>query len=198
MADTSAPSPPQPGLWNTAVTEAREQPFPWWTVLITGLLGIGFGIAVLVWPDISLRIMAALAGVWLFVAGAARIIGAFLPGTGVSIVGRVLSGIVGIIVLVAGIICLRNVITRLVLLALLFAITWILTGLSVVLIGVQRDGSERFWLIALGALSLLAGCLFVFAPGLSLAALVLLAGVSGLVIGASEVALAFMLRHHHA
>ncbi|GIM95938.1 HdeD family acid-resistance protein [Paractinoplanes toevensis] len=193
MADTSAPS-----LWNTAVAETREQPFPWWTVLITGLLGVAFGVAVLVWPDISLRIMAALAGIWLFVAGAARIIGAFLPGTGVSIVGRVLSGIVGIIVLVAGIICLRNVVTRLVLLALLFAITWILTGLSAVLIGVQRDGGERIALILLGVLSLLAGTVFVFTPGLSLATLVILAGVSSLVVGASEVVLAFMLRRRPA
>ncbi|GIF21905.1 uncharacterized membrane protein HdeD (DUF308 family) [Actinoplanes tereljensis] len=193
MADTSAPS-----LWNTAVSETRSQPFPWWTVLITGLLGVAFGIAVLVWPDISLRIMAALAGLWLFVAGIARIIGAFLPGTGVSVVGRVLSGVVGIIVLVAGIICLRNVVTRLVLLALLFAITWILTGLSAVLIGVQRDGGERIALILLGVLALLAGCVFIFTPGLSLATLVILAGVSSLVVGASEVVLALILRRHPA
>jgi uncharacterized membrane protein HdeD (DUF308 family) len=178
--------------WPGVVAEVRAQPFPWWTVLITGLLGVAFGIAVLVWPDITIRIMAALAGVWLFVAGIARIIGAFLPSG--SIVRNVLSGIIGILVLIAGVICLRNVVTRVALLALLFAITWILTGLTAVLAGVQRQGGERTALIVVGVLSLIAGLVFVFAPGLSLAALVLLTGISSIVVGASEVALAFIVR----
>ncbi|MFI5897734.1 HdeD family acid-resistance protein [Actinoplanes sp. NPDC051513] len=178
--------------WPGVVAEVRSQPFPWWTVLITGLLGVAFGIAVLVWPDITIRIMAALAGVWLFVAGVARIIGAFLPSG--SIVRNVLSGIIGIIVLIAGVICLRNVVTRVALLALLFAITWILTGLTAVLVGVQRQGAERTALILLGVISLIAGLVFVFAPGLSLATLVLLTGISSIVVGAGEVALAFVVR----
>jgi uncharacterized membrane protein HdeD (DUF308 family) len=178
--------------WPGVVAEVRSQPFPWWTVLITGLFGIAFGIAVLVWPDITLRIMAALAGVWLFVAGAARIVGAFLPSG--SIVRNVLSGIVGIIVLIAGVICLRNVVTRLALLALLFAITWILSGLTAVLVGTQRRGPERITMIVLGVLTLIAGGVLLFAPGLSLATLVFLTGFSSVVVGAGEVALAFVIR----
>jgi uncharacterized membrane protein HdeD (DUF308 family) len=178
--------------WPGVAAEVRSQSFPWWTVLVTGLLGVAFGIAVLVWPDITLRIMAALAGIWLFVAGVARIIGAFLPSG--SIVRNVLSGIVGIIVMIAGIICLRDVVTRLTLLALLFAITWILSGLTALLVGLQRRGPERVALIVLGALSLIAGCVFVFAPNLSLATLVVLTGVSSIVVGAGEVALAFVVR----
>jgi uncharacterized membrane protein HdeD (DUF308 family) len=182
--------------WPGAVAEVRSQSFPWWTVLITGLLGVAFGIAVLVWPDITLRIMAALAGVWLFVAGAARIIGAFLPGGGV--LRSVLSGIVGIFVLIAGIICLRNVVTRLALLALLFAITWILSGLTALIAGLQQQGPMRITLITVGVLSLVAGCVFVFAPGLSLATLVVLTGVSSIVVGAGEVGLAFVVRRASA
>jgi uncharacterized membrane protein HdeD (DUF308 family) len=178
--------------WPGVVAEVRSQPFPWWTVLVTGLLGIAFGLAVLVWPDITLRIMAALAGIWLFLAGVARIIGAFLPSG--SIVRNVLSGIVGIIVMVAGIICLRNVVTRLALLALLFSITWILSGLTALLVGAQRRGPERITLIIVGALTLIAGCILLFTPSLSLATLVFLTGFSSVVVGAGEVVLAFVVR----
>jgi uncharacterized membrane protein HdeD (DUF308 family) len=174
-------------------SEVRSQPFPWWTVLISGLLGVALGVMVLVWPDITLRVMAALVGIWLFVSGLARIIGAFLPGGG-SIARNVLSGVVGIIVLIAGVICLRNVVTRLALLALIFAITWILTGLTMVLVGAQRSGGERVTLVVVGLLALFAGLVFVFAPGLSLTTLVLLTGISSLVVGAAEVVLAFVLR----
>jgi len=178
--------------WNGVVAEVRAQPFPWWSWLITGLLGVGFGVAVLVWPDITLRIMALLAGIWLFVAGAARIIGAFLPGGGVA--RNILSGIVGIIVLIAGIICLRDVVTRLALLALLFSITWILSGLTSILVGVQREGTARVALVGLGVISLIAGGVFLFTPGLSLATLVLLTGISSIVVGAGEVGVAFALK----
>lgn len=197
MTETSARSPDTAGPWPTVVGEVRSQPFPWWTVLITGLLGVAFGIAVLVWPDLTLRVMAALAGIWLFVAGLARTIGAFLPGGG-DVVRRVFSGIVGIILLIAGVICLRNVITRLALLALIFAITWILTGLTAVLVGAQSSGGERVVLIVVGLLALAAGLIFVFAPDLSLTALVLLTGISSLVVGTSEVVLAFILRRQPA
>jgi uncharacterized membrane protein HdeD (DUF308 family) len=183
----------EPSVRTTVVAELRAQPIPWWTVLITGLLGIAFGAAVLIWPDISLRAMATLAGIWLFVAGLARVIGAFLPGAG-SILHHVLSGIVGIVVLIAGLICLRNLASRLTLLALLFAITWILSGLTAVVTGVQRKGASRAVLIVVGVLSLLAGSLFIFAPGLSLATLVVLTGVTSLVVGAAEVILAVILR----
>ncbi|WP_433291796.1 HdeD family acid-resistance protein [Actinoplanes sp. CA-030573] len=182
--------------WHGVAAEVRSQNFPWWTLLITGLLGVAFGIAVLVWPDITLRVMAALAGVWLFIAGCARIIGAFLPSG--SIVRNVLSGIVGIIVLIAGVICLRNVVTRLALLALLFAITWILSGLTAVIVGTQREGTERTVLIIVGVVSLIAGLVFVFAPGLSLASLVILTGISSIVVGAGEVGLAFVVRRANA
>jgi uncharacterized membrane protein HdeD (DUF308 family) len=194
MAETSAQAAPDTtGRWPEAVTDVPSRPFPWWTVLITGIAGVVFGIAVLVWPELSLRIMAALAGVWLLVGGIARVIGAFLP-TGGSIARHVLSGIVGIIVLIAGLICLRNLVTRLALLALLFAITWILSGLAALMMGLQRTGPVRVLLIIVGALSMIAGIIFLVTPSLSLATLVVLTGISSLVVGLSEVFLAFSMR----
>lgn len=182
------------GGWPDTATELRSMPVPWWTLLSTGICGVVFGAAVLIWPDVSLRIMAALAGVWLLVAGIARIIGAFLPSSGGSIARHVLSGIVGIVVLIAGLVCLRDLVGRLAVLALLFAITWILSGLTGILIGLQRTGSARVGLVAVGLISLIAGIVFLVLPDVSLTMLVVLTGVSSLIVGLAEVGLALFLR----
>jgi len=194
MTETSVAADPRgDGEWPGVAAELRSQPFPWWMVLVTGLSGMALGAAVLFWPDVSLRVMAALTGVWLLVAGLARIIGAFLPGAG-SIAGHVLSGVVGVVVLIAGLICLRDLVVRLTILALFFAITWILTGITEVAVGLHRTGGTRVALIVLGVVSLLAGVVFLVVPDLSLATLVLLTGISSLVVGLAEVVLAFYLR----
>lgn len=195
MTETSVAADPRgDGAWPGVAAELRSQPFPWWVVLVTGLSGVVLGGAVLFWPDVSLRVMAALTGVWLLIVGLARIVGAFLPGAG-SIARHVLSGIVGVVVLIAGLICLRDLVARLAVLALFFAVTWILSGITEVAAGLHRTGLTRVALIVLGVVSLLAGVLFLVVPNLSLTTLVLLTGVSSLIVGIAEVVLALFLRN---
>jgi len=174
--------------------EARSQPFPWWAMLVTGVLGTAFGAAVLVWPDISLRIMALTVGFWLFATGAAWTVGAFVPGRGKSVGEHVLTGIVGIVVLVGGLLCLRDLVTRLTVLALIFAITWVLSGLAEIIAAFRTTGMRRAGLLGVGLLSMLAGMILLFAPELSLSALVLLTGISSIVVGLGEIVLALYLR----
>ncbi|MEV4346380.1 DUF308 domain-containing protein [Actinoplanes sp. NPDC049596] len=176
------------------LADARSQPFPWWAMLVTGVLGTAFGVAVLAWPDISLRIMALMVGIWLFMSGAAWTVGAFVPGRGKSAGEHVLTGIVGIVVLVGGLLCLRDLVTRLTVLALIFAVTWILSGLAEIIAGYRATGVRRAGLLGVGLLSIVAGLILLFAPGLSLTALVLLTGISSIVVGLGEIVLAFSLR----
>jgi uncharacterized membrane protein HdeD (DUF308 family) len=185
------------GGWPGTAEELRSVPVPWKPLLATGIFGAVFGATVLIWPDVTLRVMAAIVGVWLLTAGIARIIGAFLPGSG-SIAYHVLSGIVGVVVLIAGLICLRDLVSRLTLLSLMFAVTWILSGITEVVLGLQRAGPERVGLVSVGLLSLAAGIVFVLVPELSLATLVILTGVSSLLIGLGEVVLALVLRRQAA
>lgn len=177
-----------------AITDVtRAQPFPWWTLLISGTLASALGVTVLIWPDVTLRVMAGLVGVWLFLAGLARIVGAFLPSSG-SIARHVLSGVVGILVLIGGLLCLRDLVTRLAVLAFIFAATWILTGLAGILAALQTTGVRRAALLATGVLTMAAGAVLLLAPELSLATLILLTGIGSLVVGLSELVLAFVLR----
>ncbi|WP_204294566.1 HdeD family acid-resistance protein [Actinoplanes campanulatus] len=179
--------------WPDPIVEVRRQPFPWWTLLITGLLAIALGLTVLIWPDISLRIMVALTGIWLFFGGLAQIIGAFLP-TGAGVARSLLSGIVGVIVLIGGLVCLRNLVTGLAVLAVIFATTWILSGLALLLGAATAHGPIRAALIIVGALSMIIGIVFVLTPSLSLGTLVLLTGAGSLLTGLAEVGLALYLR----
>ncbi|MFC6568976.1 HdeD family acid-resistance protein [Actinoplanes utahensis] len=179
--------------WPGVATEFRKQPFPWWTLLVTGLFAVLLGLAVLIWPDISLRVMAALTGVWLLFGGLARIVAAFLP-TGAGVGRSVLSGIVGIVVLIAGLLCLRNLVTGLAVLALVFATTWILSGLALVLAAAPARGPSRAALVIVGAISILAGVVFVVTPALSLGTLILMTGAGSIVVGLAEVILAFVIR----
>jgi uncharacterized membrane protein HdeD (DUF308 family) len=59
----------------------------------------------------------------------------------------------------------------------------------------MREGT---WQPTIGAVSVLAGLLFLFWPGVSLTAVVLLTGVSALVIGAGEVAHAIVMHREAA
>jgi len=179
-----------PATWDSPVVQ-RESLFPWWLILSLGIVSVLLGITVLVWPGPSLGVMAVLVGCWLLLSGIARIVGAFLPG---GVGQRVLSAVVGVVLVIAGMICLRNLVTGLAVLALMVAFTWLFGGLAAMVMGFQASGGTRVALIALGTLSALLGLVFLFVPGLSLAGLILLTGISALVVGAGEVVVAFQVR----
>jgi uncharacterized membrane protein HdeD (DUF308 family) len=53
----------------------------WGWELVSGLVSIGAGIAVIVWPGITLFVIAIVAGVWMIVIGFMRLIAAFTDGS---------------------------------------------------------------------------------------------------------------------
>jgi uncharacterized membrane protein HdeD (DUF308 family) len=59
-----------------AAAEHRHMPGRNWT-LAAGILGIVAGIILLVWPDISLVVLAVVAGIWLIVFGIAELVAAW-------------------------------------------------------------------------------------------------------------------------
>jgi uncharacterized membrane protein HdeD (DUF308 family) len=177
--------------WGPPVVEQGDV-FPWWSVAVLGAVSVLLGVVVLVWPGETLRVLAVLVGIWLLVAGVARIFGAFLPGRGV---GRaVLSGIVGVLLVIGGVLCLRNLVNGLVVLAVIVALTWMFSGLAEIMLAFAAHGGTRALLLVTGILSVIAGFLFLVWPGLSLTVLIVLTGISAIVIGIGELVVAFQLR----
>jgi uncharacterized membrane protein HdeD (DUF308 family) len=165
---------------------------PFWQALALGLVTALFGLAVLVWPGETLRTLGVLIGIWLMIAGAMRVLGAFTSKRGLS--HQVLSGTVGVVLLIGGVACLRNVARGVLVLALIVALAWLLSGMAEIVIAFQTTGAVRTWLLVLGIVSIAIGLAFTFWPSLSLATAVIMTGISALLIGAGEVAFAFQMR----
>jgi uncharacterized membrane protein HdeD (DUF308 family) len=176
----------------TTVTHGKHTTVPFWQTLLLGVVTILFGIALLAWPDVTVRLLGVVVGIWLLLAGVARILGAFLSWRGLG--WQVLSGVVGVVLLAGGVACLRDVAKGVVALAFVIALAWICTGLAELVAAVQASGETRAWLIVLAVCAIVIGFVFLLWPTPSLTFVVILAGISSLLVGAGEVAFAVQLR----
>src|SRR3954451_10500178 len=75
--------------------------------LIGGVTSVVMGLVLLIWPEQTLLVIAALIGVWLAITGIIRIVEGLLT-RGLSAGVRALTAAVGLVYLAIGIICLRN------------------------------------------------------------------------------------------
>ena len=73
---------------------------------------------------------------------------------------------------------------------------FILSGIAEMVMAFEANGANRNWLLVMGIVSLAIGLIFLLAPRLSLAALVLTTGMGFIVTGAIQVVFGFNLRRH--
>jgi uncharacterized membrane protein HdeD (DUF308 family) len=165
---------------------------PFMQVLLLGIVTALFGLAVLVWPGQTLRLLGIVAGVWLIALGAVRAVTAIRSDTNSS--RRVMAGVMAAVLLAAGVTCLRNADGGVVVLATLLGLAWLLSGFALLLIALPARGTVRGWLAVLGIVSVLIGLAFMLWPGPSLTTLVLISGIGAILVGAGEVAFALRLR----
>lgn len=166
----------------------------WWLFLLIGLVSTIAGVLAIAYPDLTLLAIGIFAGVSLLFLGAMDIVDA-IAGTAES---RALSTIVGVLSLLAGLICLRRPGES------LLAIVIVL-GIYLVVAGVIRfvrsfsEREDRALLMALAILDVILGILILSLPGLSLVTLAVLFAISLLAHGIFSIILAFRLRSvaHH-
>ncbi|HEY3751097.1 MAG TPA: DUF308 domain-containing protein [Pseudonocardiaceae bacterium] len=176
-----------------AGTELRRL-LPWWSPLLSGALSVVFGVVVLVWPDAGLFTFAVLTGAWLVTLGVSRLVGAFYRDASTTTGQHVLSGLIGVLYIVGGVLCLRDLVLSLALISALVALQWLLAGIADVSIGIQVDGGQRVWLIVAGVLSFVLGIVLISLPGLSLAVFLVFVAAGALVMGVTQIAAAVRLR----
>jgi uncharacterized membrane protein HdeD (DUF308 family) len=149
-----------------------------------GALSVVLGLAALLWPGVTLLVVAMLFGLQLIAAGLVRIVAAAtlsaLPRS-----WRAIAGVLGVLTVVAGVICFARPGTSLVVLAAVIAIGWLLDGASelVSAFTVSRRATERIGLIAFGLISVVAALVVFTSPGDSLVVLARIGGVILLLIG---------------
>ena len=163
----------------------------WQATVIIGVVTLILGIIVSFHPGGSLNVLAVLLGILAIVSGIFHLVRIFGRGEA----HRVWSGIVGLAFIVIGVVLIRHLHLTLALVGLFVGITWILQGVSALIVafaGGAREG--RGWWIFFGAVSVIAGIVVVSAPVDSLTVLALLIGIWFIVMGIIEIIGGLMIR----
>lgn len=160
--------------------------------VVGGITSIALGLVLLIWPEQTLLVVAALFGIWLVILGIVRLAGA-LTDRDASTGTRALEGLLGLALVILGIVCLAHLVGSLKALALLIGLIWIVAGLVEIVSAFTRrmGGWRRVGTIVFGAISILGGVVVLLWPGISLTVLVWLTGLWLILLGIIQLALAW-------
>lgn len=160
---------------------------------LVGILSLLLGIALLVWPGKTVAVVAGIVGVYFIIAGIARL-ALSIFSRGLTAGHRILGLVLGVIVLIAGIVILRNLeaaTSVLVLIAVLaMGIGWIVDGI-IALVESGRGNRSAGLGIAFGIFSILAGIVVLVWPGWTALAFAVLVGITLAVLGVVGIVRAF-------
>lgn len=152
-------------------------------VIATAISAIALGIAALVWPGATLITVALLFGAYLVVSGIFRLVIAFTSdslSTGI----RWFVGIMGVLIIVAGIIALNNLAQSLLVLAFVIGFGWIFDGVAAIAAGITGRSALPRWLsIVSGVISIIGGIVVFTLPGLAIVTFVIFGGWILIAIG---------------
>jgi uncharacterized membrane protein HdeD (DUF308 family) len=166
----------------------------WGAVLAAALGVIAVGIMLLVWPHATLIVVAILIGAALLVAGVVRLVdglGARRESGGM----RAVDIIIGLLAILAGLICLKHHALTIVAVALVVGAYWIIHGVGDLVVAASaRDVPGRGLKAVAGLFSIAAGTVVLFWPGISLILLLTILGAWLLFYGVVLVGLALAMR----
>lgn len=159
---------------------------------VIGIVAIVLGMALLIWPGITLKIAAILLGVYFVVSGLVRVTTAIvelgLPGG-----WRVLDILVGVLLAIGGMLMLKNAAASGQALALLVTLTvgigWMLEGFMALVESWRLPSSG--WAVLYAVISIIAGFVVLVSPVSSTVWLVIFGGCALVVMGVSAIVRAF-------
>ena len=147
-------------------------------IIAAGVLGFVIGVLVLVWPAPSTVVLAWLFAIQMCLSGVLQLVAAFAgDGSGAE---RALFALLGALLIVIGLLCLRAPLQTAVVLGLLIGASWVVSGIIGI---VAAIGARRGWGIASGLVSVIGGAAVLVYPGTSVVVLTWLFGVVLVLIG---------------
>ena len=161
----------------------------WWMFALLGVICVATGIAAIVWPDITLLALGIIFGIYLLIAALIEIIDAIFGPPG----GRAISAILGIVALIAGVICIRRPGESLLAIVIVVGVYLIAEGVIRVVRAFEvHEG--RGWMIGLGLLDAVVGIVILAWPKIGLVTLAILFAVTMLLRGVFAIVVGFKLR----
>jgi len=164
----------------------------WWILLVGGVLGIAAGVIAIVYPKITLGVIALIFGIYLIISGVIELI-AGIAEDDVDGSVRVIAALLGVLSLIAGVIVLRHPGQSLVVVALVFGIFLIVSGVLTVYRGATQ-AYNRGVNLTIGILDLIAGVIIAAWPGIGLTTLAIFIGIMFIIRGIASSYLAFQVK----
>lgn len=182
----------QPGEPGTDFPAASAAANSWQATLVLGVVTLVLGLIVTFFPSASLNAIAVLFGLLMIVSGLFHLFRVF----GSNEAHRVWLGISGLLLVVIGVVLLRDLHLTVGLIGLIIGVSWIVQGVTALIVSFSGGSSEgRSWWIFFGIVSLIGGIVITAVPVESVTALAVLAGIWFIIQGLFEIAGGFMLRH---
>ncbi len=123
-------------------TALEAQGFPWWIVLVEGIIALIFGILLITAPGRTTLFLITILGFYWLIRGIFSIIEIFLPNRSTHWGWLLFMGILGI---VAGIVVLRNLVFATVVVATFVVVFLAIDGLIMGLLGLIRAFTGGGW-----------------------------------------------------
>ena len=162
------------------------------TYAIIGVAAIVLGLALLIWPGITLQVAAVLLGVYFIVSGVTRVVTAIVE-LGLPAGWRILDILVGVLLAVGGVVVLKNSAlsgqTLAVLVTMTVGLGWMLEGFMALVESWRLPSSG--WAVLYAVISIIAGFVVLLSPVTSTVWLVIFGGCALVVMGVSAIVRGF-------
>src|SRR6476660_2676664 len=150
----------------------------WWLLAVLGVVSLVCGVLAIVYPDVTLLAVGIIFGFYLLMAGVFELVDAIVGDPS----SRALSAIVGVVALIAGLICLRRPGDSLLALVVVLGAFLIVTGVAR-LMRAFASVEHRGWTLFSAVVDLILGVLILSWPDESLVTLAVFFGISLIVRG---------------
>ena len=144
--------------------------------MAVAVIGLVLGVIGLLFPGATLLTIAVLFGIYLLASGMYRVTAAFVANNLDSPM-RWTTGLLGLLIVIAGILCLSNPFQTLIALALVIGIGWILEGVVDLVGGVRGTIHPRWFGWVSGIVSMAAGVAMFVLPAAGVFSLVAIGAV---------------------
>lgn len=170
----------------------------WWTLIVGGIVSVLFGFVAIIWPGITVGVLAILLAIFIGVYGVINIIRA-THRFSQSFFSGILTLILGLIELGVSVYMLSQVGTGLdiAVLILVIAISFLARGVIGIVLAFDGGASSgtRWYNAILGILAIVVALVIVSWPAPATLVWIWVVGFFALVTGAMEISLGFMAKH---
>jgi uncharacterized membrane protein HdeD (DUF308 family) len=172
----------------------------WGSMLALGIIMFVLGVLALAIPGATMFAVTFILAVQLFVLGVYQVVQTFRADDA-SAGMRTLFALTGALSILVGMLVLRDPLQTLLVLALILGAWWVVTGVVEVVTSIARGAQpDRWWRLAMGVISVVAGFVVLAQPGMSLRVLEIVLALWLMVYGIMAAVAAFSVRsyaRHH-